>query len=101
MDISPGILGSRTVNVHVCVLNLAPVDVILHTVNRQGDHLHISLRKLSAQLGGAGQLSGADGGEVPRVGKQDAPPAGQTHTHTQKKKGGICSWLRQERRGEL
>lgn len=60
---------------HVCVSipNLAPVAVILNTVNRQGNHLHISLCKLAAELSGAGELGGADRSEDPWVGKQDAP----------------------------
>lgn len=61
----------------VCVRarNLAPVLVVLNTVDRQGDHLDASLLELPAVLGGAAELSGADGREVLRVGEQDAPSA--------------------------
>lgn len=57
----------------VCIPNLAPVAVILDTVNGQGDHLHASFLELITDLGGAGELSGADRSEVPRVGEQDTP----------------------------
>lgn len=53
--------------------NLAPVDVVLNTINRQGNHFNASLLELSAVLGGAAQLGSADRCEVPRVGEQDAP----------------------------
>lgn len=67
----------------VCIPNLAPVAVILDAVNRQGNHLHTSFLKLVADPSGAGELSGADGGEVPRVGEQDAPSIEQnTHKAT-------------------
>lgn len=49
--------------------------MILNTVDGQGDHLDASLLELIADSGGAGELSGADRREVPRVGKQDAPSA--------------------------
>jgi len=66
-----------------CVANLAPVAVVLHAVDGQGDHLHASLLELVADPGGAGELGGADGSEVLRVGEQNAPSAeGNTHTHT-------------------
>lgn len=62
--------------VSVCARNLAPVVVVFHTVDRQGNHLDASLLELPAVLGGAAELSGADGREVLRVGEQDAPSAG-------------------------
>lgn len=49
--------------------------MILNAVDGQGDHLDTSLLELIADSGGAGELSGADRREVPRVGKQDAPSA--------------------------
>lgn len=49
--------------------------MVLNTVDRQGDHLDASLLELPAVLGGAAELSGADGREVLRVGEQDAPSA--------------------------
>lgn len=63
------------VRAYVHETNLAPVVVVLNTVDRQGDHLDASLLKLPAVLGGAAELGGADGREVPRVGEQDAPSA--------------------------
>lgn len=55
--------------------DLAPVAVILNTVDGQSDHLHISFLELSTELGSSGQLRGADRGEVLRVGKENAPAA--------------------------
>lgn len=69
-----------TVTFCLCVPNLAPVVVILNTVDGQGNHLDTSLLELIADSGGAGELSGADWREVPRVGKQDAPSA-EENTH--------------------
>lgn len=64
------------VRVSVCRHHLAPVVVILNAVDGQGNHLHASLLELITDLGGAGELSGADGSEVLRVGEQDAPSVG-------------------------
>ena len=65
---------SSSVCVCVCVcVYLAPGFVILNTVNRQSDHLHSSFLKLIGELCGTGELSGADGSEVPWVGEQDSP----------------------------
>lgn len=56
------------------VPNLAPIAVVLNTVDGQGNHLNASLLKLLADTGCTGQLSGADRGEVPWVGEQYTPP---------------------------
>lgn len=54
-------------------LNLAPLVVILSTVNGQGNHLHISFLELITDPCGTCKLSGADGSEVLRVGEQNPP----------------------------
>lgn len=59
----------------MCAQNLAPVVVVLNTVDGQGDHLDASLLELPAALGGTAKLGGADGREVLGVGEQDAPSA--------------------------
>lgn len=60
----------------VCVgiPNLAPVMVILNTVDGQRDHLHTSFLELITDPGGTGQFCGADWSKVFWVGKQDTPP---------------------------
>lgn len=57
----------------VWIPDLAPVPVILNTVNRQGNHLHTSFLEFIADPSGTGELSGADRSEVLRVGEQDTP----------------------------
>lgn len=57
----------------MCAWNLAPVLVVLNTVDGQGNHLDAPLLELAAVLGGAAQLGGAHGREVLGVGEQDAP----------------------------
>lgn len=52
---------------------LAPGEVVLDAVNREGDHLHVALAELGCQLRRPAKLCGADGREVPWVGEQDAP----------------------------
>lgn len=54
-------------------LYLAPGEVVLDAVNGEGDHLHVALAELGRQLCCPAKLCGADGGEVPRVGEEDAP----------------------------
>lgn len=70
--ITHGVLGV-CVCVRVNFPDLAPVAVILNTVDGQSDHLHISFFELSTELGSSGQLRGADRGEVLWVGKENAP----------------------------
>lgn len=61
----------------LCIPNLAPAVVISNTVNGQGNHLYASFLELIADVGSTGELSGAYRSEVPRVGEQDTPSAGE------------------------
>ena len=53
--------------------NLAPAEMVLHTVNGQSDHLHIALDKLITDFGCTGQFCGAHRREVTRMGEKNAP----------------------------
>lgn len=64
-------------SLYLCIPNLAPAVVISNTVNGQGNHLYASFLELIADLGSTGELSGAYRSEVPRVGEQDTPSAGE------------------------
>ena len=55
--------------------NLAPVGVVLHTVDGQRNHLDSSFLELTGDAGRTCKLSGTHGSEVPWVGEQDPPPS--------------------------
>lgn len=73
LGFSPGLQSEAAVQLPPHTPYLAPGEVVLDTVNREGNHLHIALLKLRCQLCCPAELCGADGCEVPRVGEENAP----------------------------